>query len=335
MLKLQEFKLENTTLDTFTTSFGKIKVAALTPAQYADRPDILKKYFRNNGKHLDRCHIPQITPEAYNEVVGAMTAVPQANMNYNTATDYYKQKIRKQIMAKDFGVKPNQIDTTDYFWGEQYYTCSDFWVNQERVENAYRETGADARNESMNDVYIKQDPRTACMDHDLYNSLFSLVIKAVRTRKVMLLQRIEPLCGVLNNICEYTNGFTENPTRSMMSTLSNYVRFFQNYLKNPEVQEFLKNNNDITIYGNESFRTDYVETYCKILQSIFRCTELELSELEDIMGDIEDPYGNEILQGNILSTTDYGYNRKADEDEDLEEMTSCYDIESADVTDNV
>ena len=73
------------------------------------------------------------------------------------------------------------------------------------VDDWYRDNSEDFRyTATASDVYIKNDPRTAVLDEELFNNLYSFCISTIRQRKVMLLGKVDKCLGALRNIIEYT-----------------------------------------------------------------------------------------------------------------------------------
>lgn len=275
-----------------TKPLGSIKISALTRDEFADRPEILNKYFRNNNTNLDRFHIPELTAKQYEALVGDPEKLKnKKNGKLETATDYYIRKMRLQAVAKDLNCNIRQLDLSDYIWDERYYICYNLIDNMRIVDDWYRDYSEDTRyTYTAKDAYIKDDPRTGVMDMTLYNELYSFCISAIRQRKAMLLGKVDKCLGMLRNISEYTYGFTQNPTKQMLASMKSYKTYFEELLKDAEMVEFLKTNNDITVYGSdESTRSDYIETYKSLIKSLVSGTDEDIRSLADLLTGIEDP----------------------------------------------
>ena len=109
----------------------KLRVAYLTQADYDKHPK-LRPFFRVNNKTLDRMHIPEVTAEEYAELAEEFKQsrrFNRDNLKFETASTYYIRKARVAKLARALGIKPSEIDTTDYIWDERYYTCINFWDN--------------------------------------------------------------------------------------------------------------------------------------------------------------------------------------------------------------
>lgn len=278
---------------------GNIKISALTREDFADRPEILNKYFRHNNRDLDRFHIPDITPTRYEELVGDPKKLKNIkNAKLETATKYYVDKIKLASVAKDLNCSVKQLDLTDYIWDERYYVCYSFLENIDIVDDWYRDHGEDSRySNTAYEAYISEDPRVGVTDMELFNNLYSFCISAIKQRKVMLLGKVDKCLGMLRNIIEYTYGFTENPTQQMLATMKSYQTYFEELLKDSDMKEFLKDNNDITVYGSdERTHSDYVETYKTVVKSLVSGSDEDIKTFTDILTGIEDPYLEEILE---------------------------------------
>lgn len=288
---------ETSFIEYATKPLGNIKISALKREDYENRPEILEKYFKNDGRKLDRFHIPELSAAEYEALIGDPKKLKNpANAKLETATKYYVNKMRIAAVAKDLNCSVKQIDLTDYIWDERYYILYNFVDNIDLVDNWYRDVKTEELPTAY-DAYIRNDPRTAVMDMELFDNLYTFCISTIRQRKVMLLGKVDKCLSMLRNIMEYTQGFTENPTKQMMSTLRKYKEYFENLLKDTEMQEFLKSNNDITVYGDCEFtHSDYVETYKTIVKSIVSGTDEDVRNLSDLLTGIEDPYLDEIFE---------------------------------------
>lgn len=278
---------------------GSIKISALTREDFADRPEILNKYFRHDNRDLDRFHIPEISPERYRELVGDPKKLKNIkNAELDTASQYYIDKMKLASVAKDLNCSVKQLDLTDYIWDERYYVRYSFIENIFVVDEWYRDNSTDERYTSTAyDAYIRNDPRTGCLDMELYDDLYSLCISAIRQRKVMLLGKIDKCLGMLKNILEYTYGFTENPTQQMLANMRSYKTYFEELLSNAEMKEYLKTHNDINVFGNDELtHSDYIDTYRAIVKSVVNGSDEDLKSLVDLLNGVDDPYIDEILE---------------------------------------
>lgn len=282
-----------------TKTLGRIKLTELTRESFADRSEILNKYFRHNNVPLDRFHIPSMSSERYTELVGDPAKLKNpSNAKLETATRYYIDKMRLLDVAKDLGCTVKQLDLSDYIWDDRYYVRYSFLENIAVVDEWYRDNGVDNRySKTAYDSYIREDPRTALLDEELFDNLYSFCISAIRQRKAMLLGKVDKCLSMLKNVIEYTNGFAENPTRNMMSALKGYQSYFEKLLSDADMKEFLKTHNDITVFGDDiCTRSDYIATYKALLKGIISGEDSDLNSVSDLLGTISDPYICYILE---------------------------------------
>lgn len=278
----------------------KLKIASLTLEDCEKCPQ-LRKYFRNGNTDLDRFHIPEITAKQYEEIAKTFKRTArfnEANLKFETATDYYIRKARVQALADELGVKPSFIDLKDYTWDESWYTVFNTMRQADAVEDAWRENEDDYREWSANKIYIDLEAKHSAMDYQLYDALHSFCYNAIINRKAMLFCKVDKCLNFLHSLVEYTNGFSENVTGSQLATLRSYMDFFTDILRDKEAVEFLKNTNDIEVFGNnEETRKDYIETYRSMLKSLVRGGSIEdfRSSMSRLGFTPEDPYLDEIL----------------------------------------
>lgn len=300
---VKESSLTELVADSFveyaTKPLGNIKISALKREDFADRPEILNKYFRHDNRPLDRFHIPDITPARYEELVGDPKKLKNIkNAKLETATKYYIDKIKLASVAKDLNCSVKQLDLTDYIWDERYYVRYNFIENIFVVDDWYRDYNEDVRYASTAyDAYIHEDPRVGITDMEVFDNLYSFCISAIRQRKVMLLGKVDRCLSMLRNIIEYTHGFTENPTRQMIATLKGYQTYFEELLNDSSMKEFLKSNNDLTVYGNDEItHTDYIDTYKSIVRGLVSGSDEDIRTLADLLTGVEDPYLEEMFE---------------------------------------
>lgn len=276
----------------------KIDITTLTREDFDDRA-LRAKYFRANNLELDRLHLPVMTAEVYNPIAQEEFNNPKmdkANLQFETASEYYIKKARLFVLACDLGVKLNTLDSSNYIWNEDYYIHSNFLINVDIAEELYREKGTDEREASAYEVYITQDPKGCSADTALWDTLYKLCFKAITSRKAMLLGNIDRCLRTLQSIVEYTNGFSENISSVQRAMLEKYCAHYTALLTNEEFKLFSSANNDITLFAdNESTHKDYIETYRSLLRSLVRCSGEELETLRDVVSTVEDPYIEEIL----------------------------------------
>lgn len=275
-------------------------ISALTREDFKDNHEVLAKYFRNNNRDLDRFHIPMLTKEEYEEIAKEFTRTSKfntANLKYETASAYYLKKARITAVAKALGCSVKKIDTKDYIWDERYYVRYGFIENINYVDEMFRDMEEDYRSADARQVYIKEDPRTSQLNVAMWDSLYNLCTKAIRVRKAMLLSKIDKCLGFLMSVLDYTNGFTQNATANQCATLRSYVEFYTKLLKNKEFAEFLKDNNDVEIFGKDPLtHTDYVDTYRSLCKLLIHGADEDMQYFKPWLAEVEDPYMEELME---------------------------------------
>lgn len=237
------------------------KIAALKPSEFADKPEILKKYFRNNNRPLDRAHIPY-----------AWTS---------------KSEVQRKVAA-DFGTAPQFIDLTDYIRDEDFYLLPDFYDNMYYCDEKFREQD-DQPVPEPNRLAFSQDVERC------YNSLWHFCAAAIRSRKAMLLGCVLECLRLLNVVNADTNGFSQNIRQSLLNAMRSYERKFTTLLTNKEVREFIQTHSDIDVFASDdATRSDYVQTYKALGTALTGVPQEELRSVSDIYGTL-DPVLNAAL----------------------------------------
>lgn len=255
-------------LERLATKPVKIDIAGLKPEQFAGNWYILNKYFRNNNHDLDRFHLPELSKEEY-EALAPKVGAKGANLVFETASQYYKRKMRVYAAARDLHVPAKLLDTSSYYWDERMYLMSNFYDNLRYVEELYREN--DDRCTSAWDAYVTRDYMTQRVDKDLVEELYSFCVKAIKTRKACLIGKVDTCLGMLLSLGEYTCGGAFNATKAQVATLLSYKKHFEKMLNDEETKEFLKQYSDFDVLD----KTDYIESYRKLLQLLNGVGELD------------------------------------------------------------
>lgn len=301
---------------------SKIKLAELTFKQCKGTP--LAKYFNVDGRTLDRFHIPEVTAEQYKELAKEFnqgSRFDKKNLDYNTATSYYIRKARVNALAKELGVSPSLIDTTDYIWDERYYTEYNFWYNVDVVDEAWREENEDLRYASSYKVYVGMEAKNSTLDTMLWDALYKLCYQAIISRKAMLLCKIDKCLSFLFSVIEYSNGFRENIASFQRATLESYIEFFNNLLRTEETLAFINSTNDVEVFAkHEATHKDYIETYRAMLRNLVRCKGDELEFFRKDLSFIEDPYIEEILAKDLDAEDVLSGSYLENEDEESEDV---------------
>ena len=174
-------------------------------------------------------------------------------------------------------------------------------------EWAYLDKEDTSKNASAYELYIEQDPRVGVFNKTLYEDLYNFCIKAIRKRLVMLLD-LESLITELVELAKYTYGFNENPTKFQMQALESARNKLFSKLKDSQVREFIKTNNDYTVFGeDESTRDMYISTYQKVLRILTNAKFGEdLEFYRDVIHNELDLLENRIIDNNSeLEYTEY------------------------------
>lgn len=238
--------------------------------------ELADKYFVNSyGSSIDRFHLPEITAEEYDAYMSenAPKSAKTINLKFATASDYYKEKIRKDIVAKDFGLAPKYVDFTDYIKDERFYEwySTDLQIlfyNMEYMTPSARDY-SDTKREEYN---------TCDIDRVAFNKLWSFCTVCVLQHKAMLCGKIDKAIQLMNRINKDTNGFSTNTTAAAAASLKSYIKFFEELLKDKEFKEYLMTHTDADVYAEcEATRSDFIDTYTKLYESIgFNFTETEM-----------------------------------------------------------
>lgn len=169
---------------------------------------------------------------------------------------------------------------------------------EEREEAYFLEQEEKSRNANSFELYITQDPRKGFLDIDLFTNLYNFCIKAIKSRLVMILD-LEKVISSLVNIEEYTYGFKENPTVTQAESLKAFYRDIKAKLSDKKVKEFIKVNNDYTVFGcDDATRCDYITTYQKVIRLLTNTCGESLEFYKDVINNVKDE-----LQSIILDNT--------------------------------
>ena len=169
---------------------------------------------------------------------------------------------------------------------------------EEREEAYFLQEEERSRNANSFELYITQDPRKGFLDIDLFTNLYNFCIKAIKSRLVMILD-LEKVISSLVNIEEYTYGFKENPTVTQAESLKAFYRDIKAKLSDKKVKEFIKVNNDYTVFGcDDATRCDYITTYQKVIRLLTNTCGESLEFYRDVINNVKDE-----LQSIILDNT--------------------------------
>ena len=278
---------------------NKIDVAGLVRKDFENDKYVLERYFKYDGKPISRFHLPKLNREEYLvEAYRYDKALSKENSHFETASDYYKRKFAIQRAAYDMKLRPKDLDFSNYLWDDDYFVYDDLFASAEYVDNKFREENDEPL--TIRDNYIKMDAHQSAVDIELFDNLYSFCIKAIRTRTVMLLSKVEKCVSLLKMCIDYTDGFNVNTSGNFLTTLRSYKDFFAEMLTDKTMTEFLKENNDINIFANDELtHSDYIHTYVTILRNLtaVRSEDVDMKDfVRGIMHNDKDPYEDEIIE---------------------------------------
>lgn len=177
------------------------------------------------------------------------------------------------------------------------------------------------RTADAHSLYIKQDPRKGVLERALYEMLMDFCMLLIKRRLIMFLEA-EGTISELLNIEKYTYGFNENPTEGQVEQLKAAVYEFKRLLT-PEVKEFIKTNNDITIYAsNPLTRGDYISTYQRVLRMLFSVTSEPLDDFKDIINNEQDNI-QEIILANEYEPLQVSYSENEEIEDEEYILVEC------------
>lgn len=268
-------------------------VAELWYKDFLGNDFILNKYFVNNKGYFTKMfHMPRLTKEVYEDVVKTMKKVSEENMHFETASQYFKEKVMTYIVAKDFKVNPKKVSFKGYEWKEDYYQACDPVIAAYYAEDAFREPSEDLRNLTLRDIYIKHC-KDVSFPVELVNSLYKFCVKMIRNRLAILLD-IENCFSFLNRIIKKTEQVTEYE----VATLQNYYNRFVETLKDKEVSKFIKEDkhSDLDIFD----KYDIISTYQRLLRTLSDIREGTLEYCRDFIHNDQCPYEDLIIANDYM-----------------------------------
>ena len=222
----------------------KIDVASITRTEFILRnpnKELLIRYFRVDNRYFDRIHIPALTEEEYTKEVKSYISkgksMSKENMQFDTASSYYKQKMAKERLAKDLNVSVSKLDFSSYSWNEDYFAYYDLLDSADYADRKFMEEPDETP--TVHDVYIKFDTHQSVLNKELFDELYRFCSTAITKRKAMLLMKVEQCVSTLANIIEQTNGFSMNVSGNTLRTLEYYKAYFEEILSDTEGATFV------------------------------------------------------------------------------------------------
>lgn len=283
----------------------KIDVTRLTRQDFSKA--LVDKYFQVGNTSINRFHLPEINKRDYLLfVLQSKNIKSKENLNFETASAYYKDLARKSTLANALGTNVKNLDFSNYIWDEDLYKYSNLFVAMQYQEDLFRDQGK----------ITYQEPNMTSLDTDTYDKLEDFIYKVIKNRYLMLLE-VEPLVGLLNNILEYTNGNSTNATESMNSAMKGMLRHYEKLCSDKSTVEFLKSNNDFTIYGMDSdTRKDYIDSYRKVLRMLTSIRHERLDYCRDFIHQDTDIYEELILSDEDIEVISEDYLDDGDLDDE-------------------
>lgn len=268
-MEKESFYIENPEFSLPVSTDGKVYVIDLHPRMYQGDSYVLNKYFRNNNVDLDRFHIPVLDKGTYESIIKEFRNVKPNNLVFETATDYYKKKVITRMISKDLGISEYDLSLQDYKWDEAWYMFSDYDDNLEYMEDRFKEESKDRNEITTMDLYFGSEcPRKHVVDTDLWNEIYKFCIDCIKSRIAMIFE-IPGVISMLQNILEYTEGFSNFATRSQVETLQGIYNKLLKYCQDKELIAWIKaGNNDYTLYSKGSTKSDYIRTYRNMLKQL-------------------------------------------------------------------
>lgn len=274
--------------------------------------ELANKYFVNSyGSSIDRFHIPELTAEEYEAFVSKANykRMKPANLKFASASEYFKDKVRKDMVAKDLGYNIDLIDFSDYIKDERFYEWFDTDMQILHYNMEYRTPSV--RDDSAN--VVRESYATGLVDKEELERLEAFCTNVIKRNIAMLLTRVDDALDIINMLKKDSEGLKFNVAKGPRLKLRWYINYYKKTLADEEFQELIKVFTDVDFYAeNEATRRHFVETYLKLYEKIgLDFTETELFEK------YADPEDAEILN---IEFTSYNENELGDdEDEGYEE----------------
>lgn len=319
----------------------------------AQKSLVLNKYFRFDNHSLDRFHLPDLTEDEYETEIASYRNVKHKNQKLKTASDYFKRKVQMNIVLRDLGIEGYSLDycktckkqpadrlslkgyrgSPELFefpsWEDNMY-----WLREEK----YLQDMFDPDNKypSMKELYIDSDPYRSTDYIEIFTKCWKLVKDLVK-RRIVMITGADSLIFSLCNLIKKTDGLQGGASKGQIASLEKYYKEIKLITDNKEVSEWvLKGNNDYTLYvlnGNSSTLMDYVETYQKILRTVFNVRPNEsLNEFKwflefECLGNpkLKDKVQNLILENKGIETEYLWDSKSSDESEDIEDNPEYYE----------
>lgn len=319
----------------------------------AQKSLVLNKYFRFDNHSLDRFHLPDLTEDEYEFEILSYRNVKLKNQKFKTASDYFKKKVQMNIVLRDLGIEgysndycrackkqpADRLSLKGYRGSPELFEFPSwednmYWLREEK----YLQDMFDPDNKypSMKELYIDSDPYRSTDYIEIFTKCWNLVKNLVKRRTVMI-TGADSLIFSLCNLIKKTEGLQGGASKGQIAALEKYFKEIKNITDNKEVSEWvLKGNNDYTLYvlnGDSTTAKDYIETYQKILRTVFNVRPNEsLNSFKwylkfECLGNkrLKDRLEQVILKNEGIETEYLWDSKSSDESEDIEDNPEYYE----------
>lgn len=167
--------------------------------------------------------------------------------------------------------------------------------------------------------YVKKGFIGEALDHEAYDSLYKVLIKALKNRLVIILN-LESVPALLNNALIYCSDIYLN-CEYINSALNAKLNEIRTLLSNSEIQAWIKSGvSDMSLYKDEIAVRDYISTYQKVLRQLTDIRGESLEYIKDIFHNDLDLFEDEILANDEPDIERYFEDSDSDDLEDIVEQ---------------
>lgn len=285
------------------------------------------KFFMFENKTLTKFFY-ELNEEDYTKYINYLKSnkrkIKEENLVFATASTYFKNKARLAIVKMYFNI-PNSLNNlpveVDFrnMWNKSIAKYGDETQYTAYQEDEYRENDSlnEMRAKNAYELYITECSRSQALDKDLkmiIDELYKTVIKATQKRLIMCLD-LESVLNNINNIVEYSA--EGNITEFQYNSLKYSYQGLVSKLLNPDMQEFIKEHNDIDMFAEcEDTKIDYISTYQRVLRKLTAIYSDSLEYMRDVIHNDTDMLEDIILANDTeLIYEDYRDNSLNEYDE--------------------
>ena len=255
-------------------TLGPVILADLEPEAFKGNSYILNKYFHYKDHSLDRPYLPELDKGTYENYVKNWNFENPDNFKFETASNYFKTKVQKMIIADDLEIRCwSRISFEGYSSNPELFEFRDFddnqrWLNEEKyIEDMLDPDKKYPTSKELmdNDPYREYDYK------DLLDSTYDM-LKSLINRRLIMLTNAKSLIHILNSIAKNTDGYITGISKSQKQSIINQVNNINNIINDKNVVDWiLQGNDDYTLYvlhGDDSTKKDYIETYQEVLRAL-------------------------------------------------------------------